>query len=92
MRSYTVKTHADQEFSHDFNYVNVIDTSYEGPNDQIQILEVEVDGINEDRYQRELENDYAVISYTRNSDEPIAQAEDVPFMSLDELNEYLNEK
>lgn len=62
MRSYTVKTHADQEFGHDFGYVSVIDTHYED-NGATLVLDVEVDEADENRYQRELESDYAVISY-----------------------------
>lgn len=65
MRSYTVKTHADQEFDHDFNYVAVIDTHYEGGG-KILVLDVEVDEANENRYQRELDWDCAVISYVCN--------------------------
>jgi len=52
MRSYTVKTHADQEFEHDFGYASVIDTRYEG-NGAILVLDTEVDEIDESRYQRE---------------------------------------
>jgi len=66
MRSYTVKTHADQEFEHDFGYASVIDTRYEG-NGAILVLDTEVDEIDESRYQRELERDNAVISYVCNS-------------------------
>jgi len=65
MRSYTVKTHADREFDHDFSYVSVIDTHYEGDG-KILVLDVEVDEMNENRYQRELENDGAVISLVCN--------------------------
>lgn len=63
MRSYTIKTHADQEFSHGYSYVSVIDTHYEGPNDEILVLDTEVEEGYENRYQRELDSDQAVISY-----------------------------
>lgn len=66
MRSYTVKTHADKEFSSDYNYVSVIDTHYDGDG-AILVLDVEVDESNEWRYQRELEMDLAVISYVCNN-------------------------
>lgn len=67
MRSYTIKTHADQEFTHSYSYVSVIDTHYEGPNNEILVLDTEVDESNEDRYQRELDSDQAVISYVCNN-------------------------
>lgn len=65
MKSYTVKTHADQEFDNDYNYVSVIDTHYEG-NGAILVLDVEVDEANESRYQSALDWDNAVISWLCN--------------------------
>jgi len=66
MRSYTVKTHANQEFDNDYNYVSVIDTHYEGPHDEILVLDVTVSEANENRYQSALDWDHAVISWLCN--------------------------
>jgi hypothetical protein len=62
MKSYTVTTHADQEFSHDYNYVSVIDTHYE-EDGTLLVLDVEVDESNAPRYEDELSNDAAVVSF-----------------------------
>jgi hypothetical protein len=63
MKSYTLKTYADQEFDNDYNYVSVIDTHYEDNGDTL-VIDVEVDEANAPRYEDALESDHAVISYS----------------------------
>lgn len=60
--SYTVTTRAGSEFSHDFNYVSVIDSHYED-GESVLVIDVEVDESDAPRYEHELSNDAAVISY-----------------------------
>lgn len=65
MKSYTITTHADRQFDHDFNYISVIDSHYEN-DDAFLVLDVEVDESNADRYEQALDADSAVVSYQAN--------------------------
>jgi hypothetical protein len=62
MKSYIVRTHADQEFNGDYHQVGVIDTHYE-ENGAVLVLEVEVEDTQASSYERDLDGEPCVISY-----------------------------
>lgn len=62
MKSYIVRTHADQEFNGYYNAVNVIDTHYEDDG-AVLVLDVEVAAWRASSYERDLDQEPCVISY-----------------------------
>lgn len=62
MKSYIVRTHADQEFDGYYNAVSVINTYYE-EDDAVLVLEVEVEDWRASGYELDLDREPCVISY-----------------------------
>lgn len=62
MKSYIVRTHADQEFNGYYNAVSVIDTHYE-EDGAVLVLDVEVEDWRASSYEHGLDQEPCVISY-----------------------------